>query len=214
MAQGERGTHLRGEAVTDSEILAFIRREVARQTQVILNAQAGKNTIDKENIDLMYPGAPSVTERPVMHPYGLASRAPEKTLSVVARVGEHSANRMVIGHRDKDRPTDLEEGETILYSVGKMSVIVRKDKVTIGKGETGVSVVVDEKKVTIGKGDTQEPGVLGDALASLLSELLDILANHTHGPPGTPPAQSAQITQIKVQQVDAGKFLAEEGKGL
>lgn len=196
MAQDERGTHLRGEALIDPQILAFIRREVSRQTQIVLNGQAGKNTVEKENVELLFPGAPTISDRPVMHPYGLASRAPEKTLSVVARVGEHSANRMVIGHRDKDRPTDLETGEATLYSVGKMSVVVRKDKVTIGKGSK------------------QETAVLGEALASLLSELLDILANHTHGPPGTPPAQSAQITQIKVEQVDAGKFLAEEGKGL
>ncbi len=111
--------------MNESEQLRFIREEIKRQLNVILCASAGANTEQKETIDELYPGMPSITDRPVMHPYGLSSRAPAKTISVTARVGDHVGNRMVIGHRDKDRPA-LENGETAIYNAHGVRVTLLK----------------------------------------------------------------------------------------
>jgi len=101
----------------ESTIKRFIRQEITRSLNVILTASAGDNSeVETETIENLYPGSPSIPKRPVMHPYGFVSRAPSKTLSVVARHGADASNRMVLGHRDKDRPTDLNEGEAIIYA--------------------------------------------------------------------------------------------------
>lgn len=102
--------------LNESAIKRFVRDEIKRQLNIILTAQAGSNDNETETIENLFPGSPSIPERPVMHPYGFASRAPSKTLSVVAKHGADPSNRMILGHRDKNRPTDLEAGEAIIYS--------------------------------------------------------------------------------------------------
>jgi phage gp45-like len=96
----------------------FIRQEIARQLNVILSGQAGDNSsIETETIDNLFPGSPSIADRPVMHPYGFASRAPTGTIAVTAKHGADAQNRMVLGHRDKVRKLlDLSEGDAVIYS--------------------------------------------------------------------------------------------------
>lgn len=101
----------------ESSIKRFVRQEIMRSLNVILTASTGDNSgVETETIENLYPGSPSIPKRPVMHPYGFVSRAPKKTLSVVARHGADATNRMVLGHRDSNRPTDLNEGEAIIYA--------------------------------------------------------------------------------------------------
>ncbi len=102
--------------LTESEVKRFVRDEIKRALNIILTAQAGSNTVEKETVENLFPGSPSIPKRPVMHPYGFASRAPSKTLSVVAKHGADPSNRIVLGHRDSNRPTDLNDGEAAIYS--------------------------------------------------------------------------------------------------
>lgn len=121
----------------DPDLIRFIREEVRREANVILSGSAGSNTVDKEDVDEMFPGMSTVTQRPVAHPYGFASRAKRGTIQVVGRQGEHTGNRIVIGHRDKDRPTDLVEGESAVYSKENMQMRASNEKITMGKSSDG-----------------------------------------------------------------------------
>lgn len=179
--------------MTDADVLRFIREEIRRQLNVILPGSAGGNTSQTEDIDQMLPGMPTITERPVMHPYGFASRAARGVISVVARVGDHLGNRLVLGHRDKDRPASLAEGEACIYSVGKFEIRVAKDRVQIGKD------------------GTYETAVVGEKLTEFLTELMTQLIQHTHPAPGAPPTNVAAFTQAKTQYIDNGKILAKDG---
>lgn len=100
------------------DLQRFIRQEIQRALNVILSGQAGDNdAVETETIDNMYPGSPSIADRPVMHPYGFASRAPNGTISVTAKTGADAHNRMTLGHRDKVRKLlDLSEGDAVIYS--------------------------------------------------------------------------------------------------
>lgn len=109
----------------DAEILRAIRQEVARALNVLLSGQAGANTAEKETVDSLYPGSPSIPDRPVMHPFGFVSRAPAGTISVTGRQGASPENRLVLGHRDSTRPADLEVGEAILYASDGEQVLSR-----------------------------------------------------------------------------------------
>lgn len=101
--------------MTDPDIIRFIRTEIAKQLNVILSGVAGTTTKESEDIEQLFPGMATITSRPVMHPYGISSRAPKGTISVVGRQGEHYGNRLVLGHRDKNRP-EVQEGEVFLYN--------------------------------------------------------------------------------------------------
>ena len=184
----------------DSTIVSFVREEVRRQVQILMSGTSGENTHETESIEQMVPGMPTIAKRPIMHPYGFVSRAARGTVQVVGRMGDHASNRFVMGHRDKDRPVDLKEGEGAIYSVGKYQVRVLTDRIQIGK--EGVF----------------ETLVLGDKLTSLLGDLITELGNHTHtcsvpGGLSTPPFQKAQIDLLKTEQVDGNKLLAEDGGG-
>lgn len=122
----------------DAETTRFIREEIKRQMDVILSGESGENDkVVNEDIQNMYPGMPTILSRPVMHPYGYVSRAPKKTLQVIGKQGEHLGNRVVLGHRDGDRPIDLKEGEGATYSSEFYQVRVSNDKIRIGQSTDG-----------------------------------------------------------------------------
>lgn len=182
--------------MTDAHIISFIREEIRRQVQIILSGKAGQNEVDREDIDEMIPGMPTITDRPVMHPYGFASRAARGTQNIVARQGDHASSRIVIGHRDQNRPSNLEEGESSVYSVGDFRVICRLDRVSVSKGDS-----------------LEETMVLGDKLTTMLKNLLDAIISHTHPSPGAPPTNTVTFQSIKDNQVSGDKLLAKDGGG-
>lgn len=153
----------------------FIREEIARQVNIILSGQAGANTVQTETIDNLFPSMPSIVNRPVMHPYGIVSRAPRGTLSVTARQGEHAGNRMVIGHRDKNRP-DVGSGEAALYN------------------QFGQQIRLENGEIKIGSAAASKQAVLGPELKAFLTEFINAFISHTHvsSAPGaaTSPASS------------------------
>lgn len=145
----------------DSSALKFIREEIQRQINVILSGSSGANDQFSEDISEMFPGMPTITKRPVMHPYGLASRAPSGTLQVVARQGEHFGNRLILGHRDANRPS-MSQGETVLYN------------------QYGQQIYLENGKIHIGKKTSSNPTVLGNELKDLLTLILNHIMDHTH----------------------------------
>lgn len=179
--------------MVDSETLRFIRQEIEKQLSIILCAETGQNTSQIETIQNLFPGMPGVTDRPVMHPYGYVSRAPQGIINVVARMGSHPGNRIVLGHRDKDRPSDIEEGESAIYSFGGYTVRMLNDRAVIGKeGET-------------------ETLVVGETLKELLSALLDAIAGHSHPSPGAGPTNTVTFINLKNNYVENDKILAKDG---
>lgn len=172
----------------------FIREEIARQVNIILSGQAGANTVQTETIDNLFPSMPSIVQRPVMHPYGLVSRAPRGTLSVTARQGEHAGNRIVIGHRDRDKP-EVQGGEVQLYN------------------QFGQAIYLKNGSVHLGEASASKPAVLGDDLKAMLEQLIDAIASHTHvgnlGFPTAPPVEAAQFSSIKSSNLSNDKILCD-----
>lgn len=175
--------------MNDADIARYIREEVKKQLNIILNAETSKSNGLLETIANLFPGMANLPDRPIVLPYGFSSAAPPKTISVTAKVGDHPANRMVIGHRDANRPSSA-SGEMMIYSKG------------------GYRVVVKNGAVMIGKGNTLETAVAGDALVTLLGDLGSLLAQHTHPAPGAPPVEAAQFSQLGS---DAASILAKDG---
>lgn len=167
----------------DSNTISWMRSEIRRQLNVILSGTTGSNTKFTENIENMYPGQPTLVGRPIMHPYGLVSRAPRGVLQVVARQGEHSGNRLVLGHRDRNKP-DLDAGDVVLYN------------------EFGRQVRLDGAIVKIGDASADKPAVLGPELKEFLITFIQLFISHVHisSAPGAPtgfPNNSGDATEAR-----------------
>jgi hypothetical protein len=139
-----------------------------------------------------------ILARPVMHPYGYASRAPKGTVSVTARQGEHTGNRLVLGHRAPDRPNDLAVGDSVMYSVGDYRV-----KIT-------------STQILISKGTDYEPLVVGETLRQFLIALIELIVEHKHvcsapSAPGGPPMNFADFQELGAENLDNEKILAKDG---
>ncbi len=148
--------------------VAWIRREIAIHLQIILSGATAATQINDvvgtESINHSPPGMPTIEGRPLAHPYGMVSRAPTGTVQVVAQQGNHPGNRIVLLHRDKDRPSLNAEGEVMLYDKfgnqmwmqnGKI-VMKLDDKLELGAGAT---------KQAARKGDTCDAGTLALAFS-------------------------------------------------
>lgn len=182
----------------DAETQRYIKDQIKQQLNIILNAESGANTSQVETVNALFPGMPGIINRPVMHPFGFVSRAVQGTISVVAKIGSDIQNRMTIGHRDKGRPSDVEEGEMMIYSVGNFRVKISKTQVLVGKGTT------------------YEPLVVGETLRQLLIALIQEIANNeTHlgnlGFQTSPPLDALELIDIQTQYLDNKKILAQNG---
>lgn len=178
----------------ESDDVKFIRDEVKRQLNIILSAQAGKNdSTMNEEISNLYQNQGTTEPRPVMHPFGFVSRAYQKCFSVVAKMGAGPENRFVMGHRDGKRPTDLDEGETKIYSISNGAVAYQ-----VACKKTGVFLIGAAGELT--------PILLGPASNQFFSDFLDIFILHGHPSNGAPPANATDATNLKVQVIVPGKL--------
>lgn len=194
----------------DSNLIRFIRQEIKRQVQIVLSGSTDGNTKETENIAELYPGMPTIESRPVVHPYGLVSRAPNGTIQCNIRQGEHIGNWLVVGHRDKNRP-DVQQGEVMLYNEFG-------DKVYISNGviRTTTPKIVDEAEdIRIGSDGATENFVLGQVFKQFASDLLTELAQETHisglpGYPTSPPQNAEQYNALKATPIDDDAILSDK----
>lgn len=182
----------------DAETKRFIQDEIRRMTNIILSGQSGSNTEQQEDIINLYPGMNTIEKRPVSHPYGYASRSTPGTIQVTGRQGEHVGNRIVLGHRDKNKPTDLGVGESVIYSSGGLKVYMRNDKIQITSE------------------NANNPAVLFDELKSLLESILSNIQNHTHtgnqGIETSPPLNAGDFSADSgnIDTIASGKVFLED----
>lgn len=101
--------------MTRDDVIDIIRAEVARAVTAILVGKSNNAEDGLEDIELIYPGAPTIPKRPTMFPYGFRSRARAGATSVTAVQGGHAGNRIIIGHRDEEAIEPEAIGGTVLY---------------------------------------------------------------------------------------------------
>jgi hypothetical protein len=181
--------------VITPEVRRFMKEEISRQVNVILSGAAGDTTVSTETIDGLFPGMPGILNRPVMHPYGFVSRVPRGTISVTARQGENAGNRLVLGHRDANRP-NVEVGECQLYN------------------QFGQAIYLKNGAINIGTAEADNPAVLGTETKEFLIALIQWILTHSHmtSAPGAPTSaalQAAQLTQIQTENVDSDKIFSQ-----
>ncbi len=185
------------------EDLQWVRREIRDQLQIILSGNTAATQIDDvvgtESIDNSPPGAPTMTKRPVAHPYGVMSRAPKGTVQVVARQGEHPANMIVLSHRDKNRPPLNAEGEVMLYDKFGNQVWMQDGKI----------VVKLDDKLELGAGATKQAARKGDTVkvtmtAANIASLAGLLTSSPSGGPLSPTPPGIATLDLTTGEITQG----------
>lgn len=181
----------------DAEMMRFVREEIKKQVHIIFTGTAQSAATHTETINDYLPGAPSVTDRPIMHPFGYMSKAPDGTLSVVARQGDHPANMVVLGHRDKGKPTDIDAGESVVYSLGGFKIKFFNDKVQVAKGSDYETIVC------------------GETLIEFLKSFIKHIMEHQHlgnlGFQTSVPLNNPDFESDQANFLDNEKILAKTG---
>lgn len=182
----------------DANDIKWVRAEVQRQLNIVLYGQAGDNsTVENEDIDNLYQSMATIPQRPVMHPFGFVSRAAKGVFSVIAKLGNDPTNRMVLGHRDGQRPKDLDEGESRIYSLAGYQVICRGNGVFLRHNEAS----------------TETPLLLGTQANQFFSDLLDLIIAHTHAAAGAPPTNAPDFVNLKAEQIETKALTSTEEGG-
>ena len=143
----------------DPALVRFIREEIKKSMNVVLTGQALLATEQDCSVVNLFPGMQPIEKIPVAHPYGFVSSAIDTTLAVTVRLGEHVGNRLVILHRDTNRPSDINTGETVMYSA------------------TGHQVRCELTGIKIGSKNASNPLVLGDILQNYLDAIYTSIQN-------------------------------------
>ena len=183
------------------EMMLAVRREVRNHLNIILNCTLGASTNEDQEIVEPVPGGPRMPKRPVVHPYGFVSRAPEGKIGVTGRVGEHPGAQVILGVRDSGRAAiALDEGEAALYNEFGQIIRLKKDLIELGDGAA-------------------DPAVLGTELKELLVIIVDMLIGGLHTlttSPGNPtapnPAKALELTNAKLKYLTtaATNILSQE----
>lgn len=137
----------------DPSSLAFVRKEIAKSLNTILSGVSANADGMNEDIQQLFPGSSTIPTRPTMHPYGYVSRAPTGVIQVTGKQGNTPENRMVLGHRDANRPA-LNPGEMVIYN------------------QWGQQIRLNNGQIQIGGTDSSEPLVLGNQLKALLEAII------------------------------------------
>ncbi len=195
----------------NSTDMAWIRREIATQLQIILSGSTAatqvNDVVGTESINHSPPGMPTIEGRPLAHPYGMVSRAPAGTVQVVAQQGSHPGNRIVLLHRDKDRPSLNAEGEVMLYDKFGNQVWMQDGKIVVkldGSMELGEGATKEAAR----KGDQAVADITTDSTLFAPSGFFTVVATFINAlAPGTvvpPTSITSKITQCssKVKIVD------------
>lgn len=160
--------------MNDGDTVRFIREEIRRNLNIILSAVAGAtDETTTEVIDNLFPGMTSLEPRPVMHPYGFVSRAKQKTVSVVAKTGEHPGSRMVIGHRDAMRPDIEAEGEVMLYNSDGQQFYMKNGELVQTLKKLTINADGDVEVTTTGKYTLSVDGDMLPTIKGKLTEEVD-----------------------------------------
>lgn len=177
----------------DPELKRAIKNEIMQQMNVVLNCILKSSDTESQEIEQVYPGAPLLDKRPVIHPYGLVSRAPAGKLGVTARVGEHTGARIIIGVRDENRAgfDFINEGDVCLYD------------------ENGNKILLNASGIHIGSENAENPAVLGTEIKELLALIMtrliagDLFLSSSPGSPTAPnPAYTTALTEAKTRLLD------------
>lgn len=181
--------------MTEADIRLLIRREIMEVLAPILMGKIISNESNNRSTMRRMPSEAPLANLRNIQPYGVSSRAPAGTSCLTIPVAGDPTHINIAGHFDESRPT-TKDGECILYDAN------------------GHIIYLSESKMQFGSKSSANPMMLGDIVLKLLSDLLELIANHRHvgnlGYQTSEPLTQMQFLQLKESPVDDEKIISNK----
>jgi hypothetical protein len=174
-------------SMTRAELIRLIRQEIRLQADVILAAKSRNSQGRFEDIAELYPEMATIPARATMRPYGLVSRAPADTTSVIGRQSSHEGNRIVLGHRDEDAPDLDSEGDVMLYNAAGAQIYLNGGNIMIGDRNATKEAARKGDQIII---DSSATAPLPNPLVQFVATVTTVLNTLAPGSLPTPPPTS------------------------
>lgn len=177
--------------MSEYELMKFVRETIRREIahvmmgSLVSNDGLGRVSVSRGGVDSETPNLRSI------QPYGVSSRGPSGMDIFMAHVNGDITHPVMAGHFDKNRP-DGEDGETIIYN------------------QFGQLVYLKSGKILLGSKTATENLVLGQVFKTMMSTLLDAIANHTHPGLGYQPSNFADFEALKYSPIEDEAILSDE----
>lgn len=182
--------------MTEAEILKLIRTAVREELAPALLAMVVENTDQKRLTYQRFKTEGQSSSVRSLQPFGLTSRAPKGTPTLILPVNFDATHSVSIGNFDEDRPTG-DDGETLLYDA------------------YGHVIYMSQTKIQVGSKTSAENMVLGQVAKLFYQMLLTQLQAETHisGPPGfptSPPVNAPAYASLKASPIDDDAILSDK----
>jgi hypothetical protein len=179
----------------DSDIRRIVREEIQRAlTPIMMGFVVSNDSVQRATINRMSLEGPIPNTRSIQ-PYGFASRAPAGTEGIMIPVNGDPTNINMVGHFDKTRP-EVQDGESTQYD------------------SFGHEVYLSASGLQFGSQSSANPMMLGDIVQTLFSNLIQLIADHTHygnlGYPTSAPVQAPDFLNLKASPVDDGAIISDK----
>lgn len=183
--------------MNESEIIRLIKQTVRLELAQTLLGLTTKTQDSYRASVQRFATDTEINNLRVIRPYGMASRAPAGTGTVVHPVNGDPSHLLSLGDFDSTGRPSLNNGESALYDA------------------YGHIVYLSQNKMQFGSESSANPMMLGDIVQTLFENILDAISNHIHisGAPGystTTPTNAATFNSLKSSPVTDGKILSEK----
>lgn len=196
--------------MNESEIQKIVRQELAKQLSVILSGSSANAKSQTEDIEQMYPGMPSILQRPVMHPYGFVSKALRGAIQVTAKQGNTPENRIILGHRDSQRPDDFVPGACILYNQFGQQIRLESGTIKLGGPASAENIVLGQQLKALLQILIAAIATIGDS-ADAIGSAVSTLAPFVATIPGLGPGDILAIIAAGTDASGAASDAADAG---
>jgi phage gp45-like len=179
--------------MTESDLITLFRqlqREVVGLSMGKIEATASASRTSAKR----FSSEGAVKNLRLIRPFGVASRPPAGTETLIGAIGGNPSHLTSLGDFDADAPAFLQDGEACLYGADGQVVYMK----------TG-------GKVLIGSDAASEPAVLGNVLAAGLAALVNAFLDATQigiGPTGPvfldPAVRAALVSFTSTYLTTAG----------
>lgn len=176
--------------MNESDIIRLVRRVIRQELAPILLGSVVSNQDQNRTTIQHFATSSPIPKLRNIQPYGVASRAPPGTACLTIPIDGDPTHLNMVGHFDQSRPS-MANGETILYDA------------------FGHIVYLSDTKMQFGSKTSANPMMLGDIVQTLLSEMLELIADHVHPAPGYPPNNFEEFLDLKESPVDDGAIISD-----
>lgn len=179
--------------MNQSEILKMVREFIRQEVSLAMMGITVSNESQVRSTTQRFTTEAPVGNNRRVLPFGVSSRAPAGTQTLIIPVNGDVTNPATVGDFDSNRPVG-NDGETLLYDA------------------YGHVVYLSQSQVSLGSMNPTQNLVLGQIFKTFMDNLLEQLQEETHignlGYPTSPPVNAPAYAALQASPIDDESILS------